>query len=258
MEYCEIMYTNIYTTCTFPHGYTVVMFTFTTSPNVQNKKYTHLYSNNIFKWYVTFLYLLSLLFCVFFPVAWLSRGLKTLELKFFVAWKPAKRWKAGEWRELTWPCVLDKAAQWHWLVWLVRSKTPQGSAVDHTEWKQARQGGNKEERVRSRTMIDMDDSSQSDVSPCQPSHAPDTHAHTHTHTHTDFQRHTVGQDNTHIFLPSSLLTPLSCWSLGLHFNAPVTTPFLYSASGIEVENARGRSLSSACRSWLLRDHSPSC
>lgn len=85
----------------------------------------------------------------------------------------------------------------------------------------ARSRGNKEERVRSITMIDMDDSSQSDFSPCRPLRA------VNAVRQAQIQRHTVGQGNTHILLRSFLLTPLSCWSLGLHFNAPVTAPSLH-------------------------------
>ena len=157
----------------------------------------------------------------------------TLRLSFFVK-VPAECWKAVEWRELTWPCVLDKAAQWHWLVWLVRSKPPQGC---RPHWEQTSPGGahsagNKEGRVRSWIMMDMNDSSQSDFSPCQPSHALNTNRQARS------QRHTAGQGNTHIFLSSSLPTPLSCWSLGLHFNAPVTAPSLQRLRQRGGENAR--------------------
>lgn len=50
-------------------------------------------------------------------------------------------------------------------------------------------------------MIDMDDRSQSDFSPCLPSRA------VNAQRQTQIQRHTVGQGNTHIFPP--LLSPNS-------------------------------------------------
>lgn len=59
-----------------------------------------------------------------------------------------------------------------------REQPPQGSAVDHTEWKQAREEGTKREEPGAPAMIDVDDSSQSDVSSRQSSHGANTHTHT--------------------------------------------------------------------------------
>lgn len=57
---------------------------------------------------------------------------------------------------------------------------PHGSAVDHTEWKQAREEGTQRGEQGAPAMIDVDDSSQSDVSSCQSSHGANTHTRTHT------------------------------------------------------------------------------
>lgn len=82
---------------------------------------------------------------------------------------------------------------------------PHGSAADHTEWKQAREEGTKRGEQGAPAMIDVDDSSQSDVSSCQSSHGANTHTRAHTHVSR------VGHCNTHVFLssrksPESLIT----------------------------------------------------
>lgn len=102
---------------------------------------------------------------------------------------------------------------------------PHGSAVDHTEWKQAREEGTKRGEQGAPAVIDVDDSSQSDVSSCQSSHG------ANTHTHTCFQSGPL----QHPRVPLLSEVPRAADHLGC-ISTHQWLHLLLSASGVEVEN----------------------